>query len=315
PGAETFAIDAEEAVDLVTRHVGGSALFAARFRECSARALLFPRLDPGRRAPLWQQRQKSAQLLDVARRYPDFPMILEAVRECLQDVYDVPALELLLDQIADRSVRIVEVDTPSASPFAQSLLFDYVGAFVYEGDAPLAEKRAAALSIDPTLLGQLLGRVELRELLDEEVLDEVESRLQHLEPGRAARVAEAVADLLRLLGPLTVDEIAERSTDPAGVPAWIDSLAADGRVVRVEHAGRTMWAGVEDVARLRDGLGVPPPPGVPSAFLGEVGDPLGELLRRHSRTHGPFTAEAVAGRFGLGVAVARGVLDRLAASG
>ncbi len=315
PGAEAFAIDAEEAVDLVTRHVGGSALFASRFRECSARALLFPRLDPGRRAPLWQQRQKSAQLLDVARRYPDFPMILEAVRECLQDVYDVPALERLLGQIADRSVRIVEVDTPSASPFAQSLLFDYVGAFVYEGDAPLAEKRAAALSIDPTLLGQLLGRVELRELLDEEVLDEVERRLQHLEPGRAARDAEAVADLLRLLGPLTVDEIAERSTDPAGVPAWIDSLAADGRVVRVEHAGRTMWAGVEDVARLRDGLGVPPPPGVPSAFLGEVGDPLGELLRRHSRTHGPFTAEAVAGRFGLGVAVARGVLDRLAASG
>ena len=315
PGAETFAIDAEEAVDLVTRHVGGSALFAARFRECSARALLFPRLDPGRRAPLWQQRQKSAQLLDVARRYPDFPMILEAVRECLQDVYDVPALELLLDQIADRSVRIVEVDTPSASPFAQSLLFDYVGAFVYEGDSPLAEKRAAALSIDPTLLGQLLGRVELRELLDEGVLDAVERRLQHLEPERAAREAEAVADLLRLLGPLSVEEIAERSADPDEVPVWIDSLAAAGRVVLVEHSGRTWWAGVEDVARLRDGLGVPAPPGVPSAFLGDVGDPLGELFRRHARTHGPFTVDSVAGRFGLGAAVARGVLDRLTASG
>ncbi|MGX1858189.1 ATP-dependent helicase [Dietzia sp. NPDC055340] len=315
PGAETFAIDAEEAVDLVTRHVGGSALFASRFRECSARALLFPRLDPGRRAPLWQQRQKSAQLLDVARRFPDFPMILEAVRECLQDVYDVPALEQLLGEIASRTVRIVEVDTPSASPFAQSLLFDYVGAFVYEGDSPLAEKRAAALSIDPTLLGQLLGRVELRELLDEEVLDAVERRLQHLEPERAARDAEAVADLLRLLGPLTVDEIAARSTDAGAVPGWIDTLASAGRAVTVEHAGRTWWAGVEDVARLRDGLGVPPPPGVLSAFLGDVEDPLGELVRRYARTHGPFTADAVAGRFGLGVAVARGVLDRLTASG
>ncbi|EFV91404.1 DEAD/DEAH box helicase, partial [Dietzia cinnamea P4] len=315
PGAETFAISAEEAVDLVTRHVGGSALFASRFRECSARALLFPRLDPGRRAPLWQQRQKSAQLLDVARRYPDFPMILEAVRECLQDVYDVPALERLLGEIESRSVRIVEVDTPSASPFAQSLLFDYVGAFLYEGDSPLAEKRAAALAIDPSLLGQLLGRVELRELLDTEVLDAIEQRLQHLEPEHAARDAEAVADLLRLLGPLTAEEIAARSADPYAVPDWLDTLAGAWRVVTVENSGRTWWAGVEDVARLRDGLGVPPPPGVPSAFLGDVEDPLGELIRRYARTHGPFTADAVAGRFGLGVAVARGVLDRLTSSG
>ena len=319
PGAETFAIDAEEAVDLVTRHVGGSALFASRFRECSARALLFPRLDPGRRAPLWQQRQKSAQLLDVARQYPDFPMILEAVRECLQDVYDVPALERLLGEIASRNVRIVEVDTHRASPFAQSLLFDYVGAFVYEGDSPLAEKRAAALSIDPTLLGQLLGRVELRELLDQEVLDAVERRLQHLEPERAARDAEAVSDLLRLLGPLTLEEISERSTFSGGaldeVLAWLDTLSAAGRVVTYEHAGRTWWAGVEDVARLRDGLGVPPPPGVPSAFLDNVEDPLGELVRRYARTHGPFPVDTVAVRFGLGVAVVRGVLDRLTASG
>lgn len=315
PGAETFAIGAEEAVDLVTRHVGGSALFASRFRECSARALLFPRLDPGRRAPLWQQRQKSAQLLDVARRYPDFPMILEAVRECLQDVYDVPALERILTEIESRTVRIVEVDTPSASPFAQSLLFDYVGAFLYEGDSPLAEKRAAALAIDPSLLGQLLGRVELRELLDIEVLDSIERRLQHLEPDRAARDAEAVVDLLRLLGPLTAEEVAARSTDPDAAPAWLASLAEAWRVVTVEHSGRTWLAGVEDVSRLRDGLGVPPPPGVPSAFLGDVTDPLGELIRRYARTHGPFTVDAVAERFGLGVAVARGVLDRLTSSG
>jgi ATP-dependent Lhr-like helicase len=315
PGAETFALSAEEAVDLVTTHVGGSALFASRFRECSARALLFPRLDPGRRAPLWQQRQKSAQLLDVARRYPDFPMILEAVRECLQDVYDVPALERLLGEIESRSVRIVEVDTPSASPFAQSLLFDYVGAFLYEGDSPLAEKRAAALAIDPSLLGQLLGRVELRELLDAPVLDSIERRLQHLEPDRAARDSEAVADLLRLLGPLTVEEIADRSTEPEAVPGWLTTLAQAFRVVTFEHAGCTWWAGVEDVPRLRDGLGVPPPPGVSSAFLGDVEDPLGELVRRYARTHGPFTVDALAGRFGLGVAVARGVLDRLTSSG
>ncbi|EYT56973.1 DEAD/DEAH box helicase [Dietzia sp. UCD-THP] len=315
PGAETFALSPEEAVDLVTTHVGGSALFASRFRECSARALLFPRLDPGRRAPLWQQRQKSAQLLDVARRYPDFPMILEAVRECLQDVYDVPALERLLGEIDSRAVRIVEVDTPSASPFAQSLLFDYIGAFLYEGDSPLAEKRAAALAIDPSLLGQLLGRVELRELLDVEVLDAIERRLQHLEPERAARDAEAVADLLRLLGPLTVEEIAERSTEPEAVPGWLATLATSSRVVTVEHAGRTWWAGVEDVPRLRDGLGVPPPPGVSSAFLDDVDDPLGELIRRYARTHGPFTVDALAARFGLGAAVARGVLERLTSAG
>ena len=315
PGAETFAISAEEAVDLVTTHVGGSALFASRFRECSARALLFPRLDPGRRAPLWQQRQKSAQLLDVARRYPDFPMILEAVRECLQDVYDVPALERLLGEIESRNVRIVEVDTPSASPFAQSLLFDYVGAFLYEGDSPLAEKRAAALAIDPSLLGQLLGRVELRELLDAPVLDSIERRLQHLEPDRAARDSEAVADLLRLLGPLTAEEIADRSTEPEAVPGWLTTLSQAFRVVTFEHAGCTWWAGVEDVPRLRDGLGVPPPPGVSSAFLGDVEDPLGELVRRYARTHGPFTVDALAGRFGLGVAVARGVLDRLTSAG
>lgn len=315
PGAEAFAITAEEAVDLVTRHVGGSALFASRFRECSARALLLPRRDPGRRAPLWQQRQKSAQLLDVARRYPDFPMILEAVRECLQDVYDVPELERVLGEIESRTVRIVEVETPTASPFAQSLLFDYVGAFVYEGDSPLAEKRAAALSIDPTLLGQLLGRIELRELLDTEVLDLVEGRLQHLDPERAARDAEAVADLLRLLGPLTTEEVAERATPGAAVAEWLTSLADAGRAVTIEHAGRTWNVGVEDVARLRDGLGVPPPPGVPSAFLEPVDDPLGELIRRYARTHGPFTVDAVAERFGLGVAVARGVLERLTESG
>ena len=341
PGAELFVLDPQEAVDLVTAHVGGSALFASRFRECSARALLLPRLDPGRRAPLWQQRLKSAQLLDVARRHPEFPIVLEAVRECLQDVYDVPALERLLRDVASRSVRLVEVETPTASPFAQSLLFDYVGAFVYEGDAPLAEKRAAALALDPTLLGQLLGRVELRELLDAGVIDSVERTLQHLDERRAARDAEGVADLLRLLGPLSEEEIAERlrrddavegaegigdagaeggadavdETRRARAAEWTAELAAAGRAVALDHAGATRWVAVEDLGRLRDGLGVPPPRGVPSAFLEPVADPLGELIGRYARTHGPFGPEAIAARFGLGVAVVRGVLDRMTAAG
>ena len=315
PGAELFLVDPHEAVEMVTRNVGDSALFASRFRECSARALLLPRLNPGRRAPLWQQRLKAAQLLDVARRYPDFPMVLEAVRECLQDVYDVPALEEVLTALAGRRMNLVEVETPTASPFAQSLLFDYVGAFVYEGDAPLAEKRAAALSLDPVLLGRLLGRVELRELLDTDVLEDVERRLQHLDPDRAISDAEGLADLLRLLGPLEVSEISRRAggADELRVSEWVGELASAGRAVHVEHAGRSWWAAVEDVGRLRDGLGVPPPRGLPSAFLEPVQDPLGELLRRHARTHGPFTVEEVADRFALGVAVVRSVLERLAA--
>ena len=201
PGAELFVFDPDEIEPTVTAEVGGSALFAARFRECAARALLLPRRQPGRRSPLWQQRQRSAQLLDVARKYPDFPVVLETVRECLQDVYDVPALTGLMSGIAQRRIRVVEVETAGPSPFAASLLFGYVGAFMYEGDSPLAERRAAALAVDPGLLAELLGRVELRELLDPDVITTVAAQLQHLTREKAARDAEAVADLLRLLGP------------------------------------------------------------------------------------------------------------------
>ncbi|HET8717044.1 MAG TPA: ATP-dependent helicase [Nocardioidaceae bacterium] len=315
PGADVVVFEPEEIEDLVTTEVGGSALFASRFRECAARALLLPRRDPGRRSPLWQQRQRAAQLLEVAVKYPSFPIVLEAVRECLQDVYDVPALLGLMKDLAARRVRVVEVETTQPSPFARSLLFGYVAAFVYEGDSPIAERRAAALSLDQGLLAELLGRVELRELLDEDVLAEVEQELQRLAPDRRARGAEGLADLLRLLGPLETSEITARSVDGADVTAWLDTLAAARRVVEVRVAGVARWAAVEDVPRLRDGLGVPVPPGTPQPFTEPVQDPLGDLIARHARTHGPFTGADAAARLGLGVAVVQQTLSRLAAAG
>lgn len=314
PGAELFVFDADEIDPIVTAEVGGSALFASRFRECAARALLLPRRHPGRRSPLWHQRQRAAQLLDVARKYPDFPVVLETVRECLQDVYDVPALVELMAGIAGRRVRVVETETATPSPFAASLLFGYVGAFMYEGDSPLAERRAAALSLDSALLAELLGRVELRELLDPEVIAATGRQLQHLSADRAARDAEAVADLLRLLGPLTEDEVAARAGG-ADVGGWLEGLHAARRALTVSFADRRWWVAVEDIGRLRDGVGAAVPPGVPTAFTEEVADPLGELLGRYARTHTPFTTAEVAARFGLGLRVTADVLGRLAADG
>jgi len=313
-GAGLFVFDADEIDPIVTAEVGGSALFASRFRECAARALLLPRRHPGRRSPLWQQRQRAAQLLEVARKYPDFPVVLETIRECLQDVYDVPALVELMAGVAQRRVRVLEVETQRPSPFAASLLFGYVGAFMYEGDSPLAERRAAALSLDSTLLAELLGRVELRELLDPQVIAATGRQLQHLSEDRAARDAEAVADLLRLLGPLTEEEVAARAGG-AAVGGWLEGLLAARRALTVSFAGRTWWVAVEDIGRLRDGLGVAVPLGVPAAFTAEVADPLGELLGRHARTHTPFTTAEAAARFGLGPRVTADVLGRLAADG
>ena len=314
PGAEMFVFDAEEIEPLVTAEVAGSALFASRFRECSARALLLPRRHPGKRSPLWHQRQRAAQLLDVARKYPEFPMVLETVRECLKDVYDVPMLTELMARIAQRRVRILEVETPTPSPFAASLLFGYVGAFMYEGDSPLAERRAAALSLDTTLLAELLGKVELRELLDPDVVVATGRQLQHLADDRKARDAEAVADLLRLLGPLTTDEIAERCTAP-DVDAWLDGLHSARRVLPVSYADRRWWVSVEDVGRLRDAVGIAVPVGVPAAFTESVHDPLGELLARYARTRGPFTTTDAASRFGLGLRVAADALSRMMLDG
>ncbi|OBG77381.1 helicase-related protein, partial [Mycobacterium sp. E3305] len=314
PGADLFVFDADEIDPIVTAEVGGSALFASRFRECAARALLLPRRHPGKRSPLWHQRQRAAQLLDVARKYPDFPVVLETVRECLQDVYDVPALTSLMAGIAQRKVRVAEVATDRPSPFAASLLFGYVGAFMYDGDTPLAERRAAALSLDSTLLAELLGRVELRELLDPDVIAATGRQLQHLAEDRAARDAEGVADLLRLLGPMTEDEIAARAGG-AEVGGWLEGLLGARRALTVSFAGRSWWVAIEDIGRLRDGVGAPVPLGVPAAFTEAVADPLGELLGRYARTHTPFTTADVAARFGLGLRVTADVLGRLAADG
>ncbi len=313
PGAEVFAFEADELDELVTREVGGSALFASRFRECAARALLLPRRNPGRRSPLWQQRQRAAQLLSVATKYPSFPIVLESVREVLQDVYDVPALTSLMRDVSSRRISMVEVATEQPSPFARSLLFGYVAAFMYEGDNPLAERRAAALSLDQGLLAELLGRAELRELLDPAVLAQVEAELQRRTDDRRARDAEGVVDLLRLLGPLSSEQLSRRcSGDPT---AWLDQLVEARRVVQVRVAGEARWAGIEDVGRLRDALGVPVPLGTPDVFAESVADPLGDLVARYARTHGPFTTADVATELGLGTAVVSHTLSRLTGQG
>ncbi len=313
PGAELFLFEADELHDLVTAEVGGSAVFASRFRECAARALLLPRRDPGRRSPLWQQRQRASQLLEVAREFPDFPIILETVREVLSDVYDLPSLVEVAASIAQRSIRIIEVETELPSPFARSLLFGYVAAFLYEGDSPLAERRAAALSIDPALLAELLGRAELREVLDPAVIEQTEAELQRLAPDRRARDAEGVVDLLRILGPLSIAEVDDRTLDEVDVTAALEQLARTNRVFTATISGDARWAVVEDAARLRDALGTPIPHGVPSAFLDPVPDPIGDLMARYARTHTPFAASEAATRYGVGVAVATDALRRLAA--
>ncbi|MFY1660299.1 Lhr family helicase [Micromonospora sp. WMMD1274] len=311
PGADVVVFEPDEIAQLVEESVGTSALFASRFRECAARSLLLPRRDPRRRQPLWQQRQRAAQLLDVAREYADFPVTLEAARECLQDVFDQPALGELMRDLAARKVRLVEVESERPSPFARSLLFGYVGAFLYEGDAPLAERRAAALALDSGLLGELLGRVDLRELLDPEVLAETARQLRWLTEQRRPRDPEDVVELLRVVGDLSGAELAER-----GVPeSWTDELAAARRVLRVRIAGEDRWVVVEDAARLRDALGVALPVGVAEAYLAPVADPLADLVARYARTHGPFAAATCAARFGLGVFVVEQALRRLAANG
>src|SRR5450631_2758623 len=316
-----IALAADEVHDLVTTEIGGSALFAARFPECAARALLLPRRRPDRRQALWQQRQRSAQLLSVASQYASFPIILETVRECVQDVFDVPGLSNLMREIGSRTVRLVEVETPTPSPFARSLMFGYVAQFLYEGDSPLAERRAAALSLDPTLLAELLGRGEgaaLRDLLDPAALALTESELQRLAHGRRCRGMEDVADLVRVLGAQPNQGILERCVEGStakDVSAWLVELESERRLIRVRIAGGERWAAIEDSGRLRDALGVALPVGVPQVFVEPVLDPLGDLVARYARTHGPFTARDVADWFGLGMAVVADVLRRLVAAG
>lgn len=311
PGADLFVFSAEEIDEEVRRLVGSSALFASRFRECASRALLLPRRDPRSRAPLWQQRQRAAHLLDVARPYPQFPIMLEAARECLQDVYDLPALVELMGQVASRRVQVQEVETTTPSPFARSLLFGYLAQFIYDTDAPLAERRTAALALDQSLLAELLGTVSLRELLDGEVIAEVEHRLQGLTTERALRGSEDLADALRRLGPLTREEIAERAADGVDVQAAIAVLLESRRVIEVRLGGGVRIAAAEDAGLLRDALGVAVPPGVAEAHLQQVPHPVEELLSRWARSRGPFTAEQVVAAWGLAPGVARTALESL----
>ena len=308
--------DADGVEDLVVAAVGGTALFAARFRENAARALLLPRRRPGTRTPLWQQRQRAADLLAVASRYGSFPILVETYRECLADVFDLPALRDVLRGVERREVAVHRVETPRATPFASSLLFDYVAAYMYEGDAPLAERRAQALALDRDLLRELLGQEELRELLDPAALEETELERQALVDDRKAGSVDQVADLLRRLGDLAADEVAARTRGgPPAAGEWLETLAATRRAIAVRIGGEARWIAVEDAGRYRDATGAQPPPGTPAAFLGATHDALGGLLARWARTHGPFLAAEPARRWGLPVGIVEEALTRLVGAG
>jgi ATP-dependent Lhr-like helicase len=299
PSSDLVLIDPDEIEDLIVSELSGSALFGARFRENASRSLLIPRAYPGKRTPLWQQRLKSQSLLEVARDFPRFPVILETYRECLQDVLDLPALRDLLTKLHSRQLSLVEVETPTASPFASSLLFDYVATYMYEGDTPNAERRAAALALDRDLLRELLGQEELRELIDPAALEEVEEQLQHrTEAGRAGD-RDALQQLLRNLGDLTAEECDERVAEGYSAKSMLEKLVAERRVAKVRIAGEERYIAAEDAGLYRDALGVPPPGGLPEVFLEEHPDAMRTLVRRFARTHGPFPTARAAERYGL----------------
>jgi ATP-dependent helicase Lhr and Lhr-like helicase len=306
--------DPDEVEEQVVAQLGGTALFAAKFREAASRALLLPRRRPGHRTPLWQQRKRAADLLAVASRFGEFPILLEAYRECLRDAFDLPALVELLRDVQARRVRVVTADTRAPSPFAASLLFGFVASFIYDGDAPLAERRAQALAIDQAQLRELLGEAELRALLDADQMAELEARLQHLPPELRVRSADGLADLLLRLGDLSRAELARRSATPE-VAATADRLVAERRAVPLRIAGEERLVAVEDAARYRDALGVPLPQGLPDALLGPVAEPLEGLLLRYARRHAPFTAGELGARLGIGAGAAERALERLVRAG
>ncbi len=314
PEVEHLLPSPEEVESLVLRELGSTALFAAKFRENASRALLLPRRRPGARTPLWQQRKRSADLLAVAARFPTFPMLLETYRECLRDVFDMPALVRTLRALADRTMRITTVDTATPSPFAASLLFGFVANYIYDGDAPLAERRAQALSIDQAQLRELLGDAELRELLDADVLTAVEAELQQLEPRFRARGTDGIHDLLLRVGDLSAEELRARCTS-AIVAAGVDDLVRARRAVLLPLAGTPRYVATEDAARFRDALGIPLPQGLPEALLVPVREPLADLVSRYARTHAPFTTEEVSARLGLPVARVEPALEILARRG
>jgi len=297
PPVADLLLDPDEIEDLVVQELASSALFGARFRENAARALLIPRRRPGQRTPLWQQRLKAQSLLQVARRYPQFPIVLETYRECLQDVFDLPALRTLLRGIQSRTLDLVEVETASASPFASSLLFEYVATYMYEDDTPPEERRAQALSLDRELLRELMGIEELRELLDADAIASVEGSLRP-----ATRNADELHDLLRRAGPLFESEYDS---------GYAETLVRERRALRMRVGGNDAVTAAEDAGLVRDALGAVPPGGVPQAFLEPVEDALRAVLRRYARTHGPFTTVEVAARFGLDRARVEAELEAL----
>ena len=311
PTTSELIIPPDEIDELVLEETGSSALFAARFREAAARALLLPRKRPGSRTPLWLQRRKASDLMDIAKRFPAFPIVLETYREMLQDYFDLPALRDVLTDIERRTTRVSEVDLAGPSPFATSLMFDFIASYMYEYDAPLAEKRAAALTLDRRLLQELLGDPQFRDLLDPDVVAEVELELQHLAEERRFRGLDAVHDGLRQLGPLSTEQLIARTAVPAAASGWIADLQDARRIIEIRMQGEQRWAAVEDVSRLRDALGIQPPPGVPEALLEQLADPLGDVVGRYARTHAPFSASAAAAELGLPEAAVEEVLKRL----
>jgi ATP-dependent Lhr-like helicase len=314
PDPDWFLVESAEAMALVLRQLGTTALFAGRFREAAGRALLLPRRRADARSPLWQLRKRSYDLLSVASRYPQFPLLLEAYRECLRDVFDMSSLVEILKEVEERKLRVHVVETRKPSPFASSLLFSYVANFLYDGDAPLAERRAQALTIDQDQLRELLGEADLRELLDADAIAEVEEIAQCLAESYRARSADGIHDLCLRLGDLSQAEIARRVVD-ASLLEQINRLVRSRRLLEVRIAGEKRLIAAEDAARYRDGLGVPLPPGLAAALLEPVARPTLELVRRYARTHGPFTVRAVTERFALDAAAIENALRQLAADG
>lgn len=302
PPVDMFFPDPDEVEQLLVQQIGSTAMFAGQFRENAARALLLPRRLPGRRTPLWLQRRRAGDLLQVASQYPTFPILLETYRECLSDVFDITGLIGLLRDVQKRVIRIRSVQTNQPSPFAAAVLFSYTANFLYEGDAPLAERRAQTLALDHAQLRELLGTADFRELLDPDAVASLSVELQRLE--WRLRHADDVHDLLLKLGPLTESDILSRCEtehiQSGEANLWLKELTENRRAVDVRIAAETRLAAAEDIGRLRDGLGIVPPPGLPAAFLESVADPLGDLISRYARTHGPFTTAQVAAHFGLG---------------
>ena len=301
PELERLLPDPDDVLELVTEEVGNTSLFASLFRENAVRSLLLTRRDPKRRNPLWAQRIKAKNLLGIVRRYPSFPVVIETYRQALGDVFDLEGLRELLRSIQTRAIRVHEVETRAPSPFARSLVFAYVAAYLYDGDAPLAERRAQALTLDKELLAELIGSAELRQLLDPLVVDTVEDELQGRAPHRRARDRDELADLLARVGDLSLLEIGERVPDDAGgeLVGWLAELSGERRAVEIKLAGEKRWIAAADAGLYRDALGIRHPAGLPSAFLEAVPDALERVFTRYARSHGPFTTRALAQRYGL----------------